>query len=89
MRIDVVVADEIAARAVVPQQVAGDGQAVLVRCRAGVDAVLREFEALVKRRVEQQRLPPLDHRQHRLARVRHMRAEQRAHAKLIAQGILS
>ena len=55
-------------------------QRVLVRRRAGVDAVPRILEALVERRIEQQAAMCLDHRQHGLARARHVAGEQQPDA---------
>lgn len=75
-RIDVVRADEHHPLAVVANQVRRQRRTVLVRRRTAVDDVRRILEALVGGRVAEQRVGALDHRHHRLARVRHVAAHE-------------
>ena len=74
-RIDVVRADEVEAAAVIVDQEAAKGEAVLVRGGAGVDDVRRGLEALVQGRIPEQAIEPLDDRQHGLAARRGVAAE--------------
>ncbi|ERO63173.1 hypothetical protein P308_30300 [Pseudomonas piscis] len=77
--VDVVRADEHHPFPVVTDQVGRQRRAVLVRGRAAVDDVRRILEALVGRRVAEQRVGALHHRHHRLARVGHVAAHQQAY----------
>ena len=67
------------------EQVIDQGHGVLIRRGPRVDAVARILEPLIKRGIEHQRILRLDHRQHRLARARHMPAEDHPHPVVTAQ----